>query len=254
MNRIIPAVAFVFLFTSVAHAQQNLDVRFVADTLVVQAEGSFQTDPDLGTLTFDISSQDRDLKTAYDKARQSAQRVVDLAEKNGISKGDVTLGILTMTPNYDRKNRAKSYGVQGQITLKVHDLSMLGPILDGAIQQGVVEFRSLTYSLQDEEGAKQRAVAAAMHSAVGRASAALGESRQKLGAVRYANIDVKQIVGITQIQPSQLSQLVTVQSVEILPTSENRVAPSAPTPPPFPTVTPEKITVSATVQCAFQIQ
>ena len=112
----------------------------------------------------------------------------------------------------------------------------------------------LRNSLQDEEGAKQRAVAAAMHSAVGRASAALGESRQKLGAVRYANIDVKQIVGITQIQPSQLSQLVTVQSVEILPTSENRVAPSAPTPPPFPTVTPEKITVSATVQCAFQIQ
>jgi uncharacterized protein YggE len=253
MNRIIPAVAFVFLFTSVAYAQQNSDVRFVADTLVVLAEGSFQTDPDLGTLTFDISSQDRDLKTAYDKARQSAQRVVDLAEKNGISKGDVTLGILTMTPNYDRKNRAKSYGVQGQITLKVHDLSMLGPILDGAIQQGVVEFRSLTYSLQDEEGAKQRAVAAAMHSAVGRASAALGESRQKLGAVRYANIDVKQIVGITQIQPSQLSQFATAQSVEILPTSENRAATSAPLPPPFPTVTPEKITVSATVQCVFQI-
>jgi len=251
MNRYIPAVAFVFLFAVGAKAQVP-EARFVADTLVVQAEGSFQTDPDLGTLAFDISSQDKDLKMAYDKARQSAQRVVDLAEKNGLKKDDVTLGILTMTPNYDRKYRAKSYSVNGQITLKVHDLSMLGPILDGAIEQGVVEFRSLTYSLQDEEAAKQRAVAAAMHSAVGRASAALGQSGQKLGAVRYANIDVKQLVGITQIQPSQMMSL---QEVVVSGAAERIGAPAAPPqPPPFPAVTPEKITVSATVQCAFQIQ
>jgi uncharacterized protein len=252
MNRYLSPMLFVFLFAAVAHAQAP-EARFVAETLVVQAEGSFELDPDLGTLAFDISSQDKDLKTAYDKARQSAQRIVDLAEKNGLKKQDVTLGILSLTPTYDRKYRAKSYSVQGHITLKVHDLSLLGPILDGAIEQGVVEFRSLTYSLQDEEGAKQRAVAAAMHSAVGRASAALGQSGQKLGAVRYANIDVKQLVGITQVQPSQLLSL---QTIEVLGGTENRSAavPSAPLPPPFPAVTPEKITVSATVQCAFQIQ
>jgi uncharacterized protein YggE len=250
MNRFIPAVACVFLLASVAHAQVP-EVRFVADTLVVQAEGSFETDPDLGTLTFDISSQDKDLKTAYDKARQSAQRIVDLAEKNGLKKDDVTLGILTMTPTYDRKYRAKSYSVNGRITLKARDFSIIGPILDGAIEEGVVEFRSMTYSLQDEEAAKERAVAAAMRSAVGRATAALGQSSQKLGSVRYANIDVKQIVGVTRLQQQNYTQL-----LELAPgtSAETFGKPATPAPPPFPAVTPEKITVSATVQCAFQIQ
>ena len=248
MNRYISAVVFVVLFAAVAKAQTP-EIRFVADTLVVQADGTFESDPDLGTLAFDISSQDKDLKTAYDKARKSAQRIVDLGEKNGLKKEDVTLGILTMTPSYDRKERAKSYAVQGRITLKVRDFSMLGPILDGAIEEGVVEFRSMTYSLQDEEAAKERAVAAAMHSAVGRATAALGQSGQKVGAVRYANIDVKQIVGVTQLDGRSFTEL-----VELSPgTSAEMRAPAAPPPPPFPTVTPEKITVTATVQCAFQI-
>jgi uncharacterized protein YggE len=252
MNRYIPAVAFVFLLAAVAHAQVP-EVRFVADTVAVQADGTFQSDPDLGTLAFDISSQDKDLKTAYDKARQSAQRVVALAEKNGLGKDDVTLGILTMTPSYDRKNRAKSYSVNGQITLKVHDFSMLGPILDGAIEEGVVEFRSMTYSLQDEEAAKERAVAAAMHSAVGRATAALGQSGQKIGAARYVNIDVKQMVGVTTLQSRNFTELLEVTNG--VGTNTDRVAtPQPPPPPPFPVVTPEKITVSATVQCAFQIQ
>jgi uncharacterized protein YggE len=249
MIRYISTMAFVVLFAVAAYAQTP-EIHFVADTLVVQADGSFESDPDLGTLTFDISSQDKDLRTAYDKARQSAQRIVDLAEKNGLKKEDVTLGILTLTPSYDRKNRAKSYVVHGEITLKVHDFSLLGPILDGAVEEGVVEFRSLTYSLKDEEAAKERAVAAAMNSAVGRASVALGQSGQKLGAVRYANVDVKQIVGVTRLERN-FTQLLTLES---LGAAENRTAAPVPAPPPFPTVTPDKIKVSATVQCAFQIQ
>jgi uncharacterized protein YggE len=253
MNRFISAVAFVFLFAAMAQAQQIPEVRFVADTLVVQADGSFETDPDLGTLTFDISSPDKDLKAAYEKARQSAQRVVDLAAKNGIAKSDVTLGILTMTPSVDRKNRAKSYAVQGQMTLKIHDFATLGPILDGAIEEGVVEFRSMTYSLQDEEAAKERAVAAAMRSAVGRASVALGQSGQKLGAVRYANIDVKQIVGVTTLRSRNFTELLELSNGVGTNTERVGTPQTPPAPPPFPVVAPEKITVSATVQCAFQI-
>ena len=56
---------FVFVLTSKA---QTPEVKFIADTLVVQADGTFETDPDLATLTFDISSQDKELKPTYDKA------------------------------------------------------------------------------------------------------------------------------------------------------------------------------------------
>jgi len=41
------------------------------------------------------------------------------------------------------------------------------------ISRSFVDFRSLTYSLSDEEGAKQRAVSEAMKRAIGRANAGL---------------------------------------------------------------------------------
>lgn len=249
MKRYLSTMLFVFVFAAVAKAQTP-EIRFVADTLVVQAEGSFESDPDLGTLTFDISSQDKDLKVAYDNAAKAAQRIVALASRSGLGKEDVALGALTLAPSYerDRKNRAKSYRVQGQISLKVRDFSQIGPLLDGAVQEGIVEFRSLTYSLQDEEGAKQKAVAAAMRSAVGRATAALAQSGQKLGAVRYANLDVKQLMGVTRLETVPVAAEMIM--VEGSTTSSSYRAPT----PTFPAVNPEKIRVSATVQCAFQIQ
>ena len=113
-----------------------------------------------------------------------------------------------------------------------------------------MEFRSLTYSLEDEESAKEHAVAAAMHSAMGRATAALAQAGQKLGAVRYANLDVKQLAGVTQLNGRNY-----MDQLELTPGAVNSGAGvSPPPPPPFPTVIPEKITVTATVQCAFQIQ
>lgn len=253
MKRIVMVAAFLSVFVRTAGAQAP-EVKFIADTLVVQAEGSYEADPDLATMTFDISSQDKELKKAYDAATASMQRIVALADKTGLKKEDVSTGALTLVPSYerDRKNKAKSYSVQGQITLRVHDFSLIGTLLDGAVEDGIAEFRSMTYSLQDEEAAKERAVAQAMHSAVGRATAALAQNGQKVGAVRTASLDVKQLVGVAQIQTYQLSQLEEIRDGAVDKNAKNRMAYAQPA--AMPPVRPQKITVSASVQCAFEIK
>jgi uncharacterized protein YggE len=230
---------------------QNPEVKFIADTLVVQAEGKYETDPDLASLIFDVSSQDKELRKAYDNAAQSMRKIVDLAEKNGLKKEEALAGVLTVTPlNTDRKGRAKAYLVQGQIVLKVRDFSKLGPILDEAVQDGITDFRSLTYSLADEEGAKERAVGDAMKRAIGRANAALEQKGQKVGALRFASLDVKQLVGVARLD----AYSVQTQTVEVSAGGGVFSHAKAPPPPPPPLPRPEKITVSASVQCAFQIQ
>jgi len=248
MKRIILFCTFLGLLARPA-AAQGPEVKFIADTLVVQAEGTYEADPDLATLTFDISSQEKDLTRAYDAATRSMQRIVALAERNKLKKEDVSSGALTVAPIYegDRKKRARSYLVRGQIVLKVHDFSLIGPILDGSVEDGIADLRSLTYSLVDEEGAKQRAIGVAMQRAVGRANAALEQRGQKVGALRYASLDVRQLMGVARLETAQaMTQTVEVQSGFALAGRRQAVAP----PPP---VAPEKITVSATVQCAFQI-
>lgn len=249
-------VTFVLLAVgSVVHAQSP-ELKFIADTLVVQADGTYEADPDLATMTFHIFAQEKELKKAYDEATQSMQRISTLAANNGLAKGEVSTGVLTVAPVYegDRKKRARSYYVQGELELRVHDFSKIGPILDGSVEDGVADFRSLSYSLSDEETAKKKAVAEAMRRAIGRASVALDQKGQKLGGLRYMSLDVQQLYGVTQL--SQFQTLgTTTETVDVSAESNGgifhkKIAPPPPPPPPQP----QKITVKASVQCAFQIQ
>src|SRR2546428_3547956 len=222
MKKIALTLATVALFFPNALRAQSPEVKFIADTLVIQAEGRYEADPDLATLSFSVFAQDKNLKQTYDQARvgfipafclndkrvgegryeadpdlatlsfsvfaqdknlkqtydqasQSMQKIASVAEKNGLKKEDVTFGVLTVRPYYegDKKKRVKSYVVQGQIALKVRDFSKLGPLLEDSVEDGITDFRSLTYSLADEEAARQHAAAAAMRSAMGRAAAVL---------------------------------------------------------------------------------
>jgi len=253
MKPTLLSLAVLFLVTIPARAQEQ-PIKFIADTLVVQANGTYEAEPDLATLVFDVSSQDKNLTEAYAKAIQAMQQIVAVATKNGLSKQEISTGVLTLTPSYglDRNKKPKQYFVQGEIDLRVHEFTKIGTILDDSVQSGLANFRSLSYSLENEEVAKARAVADAMHNAIERAKAALAQNEQKPGSVRYANVDVGQIVGIAQYNVGQLE----TENAEVpagsggLFTRHKMVSP-APAPPP---VQPGRITVTATVQCAFQIQ
>ncbi|MGA9980537.1 MAG: SIMPL domain-containing protein [Candidatus Sulfotelmatobacter sp.] len=255
MKRFFCALGLLLLGSLSAVAQPP-EVKFIADTLVVQADGTYEADPDLATMTFQIFSQDKDIKQAYAAATQSMQRVASLGEQNGLKKEDVTTGTLTVAPVYegDRKKRARYYYVQGNVVLRIHDFARIGPILDGSVEDGVADFRSLTYSLADEEAAKKQAVAEAMRRAMGRASIALEQKGQKLGALRYMSLDVKQLVGVAQLQSfaamSSVSESVMMASLGGSRKDKREMAQPPPPPPPQP----QKIAVSASVQCAFQIQ
>lgn len=259
MKRIVLVLAVMCLLAGNSRGQQNPDIKFIAETLVVQADGAYQADPDLATLTFDISSQDKELRPTYDHASAAMQKIIALAEKNGIPKLDVANGVLTVQPFYegDRKKKAKSYLVQGQITLKIRDFSKIGPLLEGSVEDGITDFRSLTYSLAEEEAAKQKAVAEAMKRALGQATAALEQKGQKVGALRFANLDVKQLVGVSNMDVYALRSYglpgSATETVQVSGGGSSRDKNLVP-PPPRAIAQPEKITVSATRRCSARFR
>lgn len=247
------ALVLVWLSISVSSWAQGPELKFIADTLVVQADGTYEADPDLATMTFHIFSQDKELKKAYDAASQSMARISTLATNNGLKREDVSTGVLTVAPIYDgdRKKRARSYYVQGEMVLRVRDFSRIGPILDGSVDDGIADFRSVTYSLSDEETAKKQAVAEAMRRAIGRATIALQQKGQKLGGLRYMSLDVQHLVGVAQLQNLPMA----METVDVSASSSGGFLhkKEAPPPPPPPAQL-QKITVRASVQCAFQIE
>jgi hypothetical protein len=89
---------------------------------------------------------------------------------------------------------------------------------------------------------------------MGRATAVLEQKGQKIGALRFANLDVKQLSGVASMNVYSVAEFgayeSTTESTRGGLWTAKKAAPSPPPPPPQP----EKITVGATVQCAFQIQ
>lgn len=231
-----------------AAAQQGPEVKFVADTLIVQAEGSYESDPDLAIMAFNVSVQEKELKQAYGKASQSLRTIVEVAEKNGLPKDAIQTGVLTITPMFDRSRKAKAYQVEGHVTLKVQDFSKVGPIMDDAVQDGIADFRSLTYSLANEEAAKKKAVADAMQRALGRAAVALEQTHQKLGSARFVNLEVRNMIGIAEIRGQYFEENESSGGGSGLFSARKKAI--APPPP----VQPGKINVTATIQCVFQIE
>jgi len=246
------ALVLVWLSISVSSWAQAPELKFIADTLVVQADGTYEADPDLATMTFHIFSQDKELKKAYDAASQSMARISTLATNNGLKREDLSTGVLTVAPIYDgdRKKRARSYYVQGEMVLRVRDFSRIGPILDGSVDDGIADFRSVTYSLSDEEAAKKQAVAEAMRRAIGRATIALQQKGQKLGGLRYMSLDVQHLVGVAQLQNLPMA----METVDVSASPSGAFLHKKEVPPPPPPAQPQKITVRASVQCAFQIE
>src|SRR5258708_32701413 len=86
---------------------RNPDVKFIADTLAGQAEGKFEADPNLATLTFSVFAQDKNLKQTYDQASHSMKKIADVAEKNGLKKEDVTFGVLTLRTSMKGTGRSR---------------------------------------------------------------------------------------------------------------------------------------------------
>jgi uncharacterized protein YggE len=251
MRQVILSICLASVFSSPLYSQSSSsDVKFVSDTLIVQAEGSFESDPDVAILAFDISTQEKELKQAYAKASQAMHTIVDVGTKSGLSKDSIHTGALTIVPLYEsyRSQKIRAYRVKGDVILQVQDFAKIGALMDDSIQEGIVDFRSLTYSLSNEEAAKKKAVAEAMQRAQGRAAVALEQSKQKLGPARFVNLEVSNVSGIAQMQRMLLID------TEQLDSSWSFGAKKKVPPPPPPPVNPEKITVKATIQAVFQIE
>ena len=70
------ALALFVLFSTAPSRAQSPDVKFTADTLVVQADGRYEADPDLASLSFSVFAQDKNLKQTYDQHRNPCRRLL----------------------------------------------------------------------------------------------------------------------------------------------------------------------------------
>ncbi len=234
---LLPLLLIVWLG---AFAQEHPSVSAQPNTVYVGADGKFESSPDTAVIQFNVSAQEDTSQAAYDHASKSVEQVRQVMRANGIEPKAATIGFLSVQPMYDWKNpkhKVIGYRVTTDVTLKLKDFSKIGTITQQLADANVSESQTLSYTLDNIDEAKNKAVEDAYRRARNSAETLARASGRVLGDLSYASVDT-----LENPRPvPHMARSMTAMSV-------------AATPAPTEEFTPQTVTVTAHVNALFNLK
>jgi uncharacterized protein YggE len=227
------------LTTLTGVAQERVNAP-IPNTVLVGANGKFEAAPDTVLVQFGISAQDENLQAANNRARQAAEQVRELLRKNGIDPKQAQIGQFVVQPVYDYKNPKRKlvgYRVDSNISIKLKDFSKVGPLTNDLFSLDVTSNQSVSYTLEDMDAAKVKAVQDALRRAQQLAAAVAESSGHTLGGLSYSAVDV--------MEPSPIMRPMMMKS---------QAVGAAAAPPVTEEFTPQQITVTAHVDALYNLK
>jgi uncharacterized protein len=236
------SLAFIFLFlsTNAVVAQDHPTVSAQPNTIYVGADGKFESAPDTAQIQFNFSVQDETSQAAFERASKNVEMVRQVLRANAIDPKAATIGFLSVQPVYEwkPKQRVIGYRVTTDVTLKLKEFAKVGPITQQLADANISETQTLSYTLQNIDEAKNKAVEDAYRRAHNSAETLARVSGRTLGDLSYASIDTFENPRI------------------IMPHMARTMSAMANAAPPAPTeeFTPQTVTVTAHVNALFGLK
>jgi uncharacterized protein len=222
-----------------AAAQDRPTVTAQPNTVFAGADGRFEANPDTALMQFNISAQDETSRAAYDRASKSAEQVRQILRSNGIEPKSAEFGFFSLQPIYDYKNPKRklvAYRVEANVSLKLKDFSKIAPILQQLADADISESQTISYTLEDMDAAKTKAVEDAFRRARESATAVARASGHTLGDLSYASVDTFESPRLMAPAPRMMAMKM-----------------DGGTPAPNEEFTPQTITVTAHVNTMFTL-
>jgi uncharacterized protein len=234
------ATLLLVAFISVS-AQEHPTVTAQPNTVYVAADGKFEAAPDTAVLQFNVSVQDDTSQAAYQHASNEVEKVRQVLRANGLDPKAASIGFFSVQPVFDWTKNPKpkiiGYRVTTNVTLKLRDFSKIGPITQQLAEANVNESQSLTYTLENMDEAKNKAVEDAYRRARNSAETLASVSGRSLGELSYASVDVFENARMPV--PRMARAMAMTQAATPAPTEE---------------FTPQDITVTAHVNAVFNLK
>jgi hypothetical protein len=195
----ILVLGLCLLFPKLASAQEHPAIAAQANTVYVGADGKCEAQPDTALLQFNISAQEDSSKAAYDRASKNADQIRQILRANGVDPKSAEIGYFSVEPVYDwrqPKRKLIGYRVNASTTLKLKDFNKIGPIVQQLADTDVTDNQSLSYTLENIDAAKQKAVEDAYRRARDSAATVAQAGGRTLGELSYASVDTFEQVRI----------------------------------------------------------
>jgi uncharacterized protein YggE len=232
--------ALLLLIASAAVAQDHPAVSAQPNTVYVGADGKFEAAPDTAQIQFNVSVQDETSQAAFQRASKNVEQVRQVLRNNGIEPKAAAIGFLSVQPVYEYKPRQRviGYRVTTDVTLKLKEFSKVGPITQQLAEANVSETQTLSYTLENIDDAKNKAVEDAYRRARNSADTLAHASGRMLGELSYASVDTFENPRV------------------VMPRMARAMSAMANAAPPAPTeeFTPQTVTVTAHVNALFNLK
>jgi uncharacterized protein len=235
-------VSLLFLFSGAiaALAQDRPTVSAQPNTVYVGAEGKFESAPDTALIQFNVSVQDDTSQSAFSRASKNVEQVREVLRGNGIDPKAANIGFLSVQPVYEwkPKQRVIGYRATTDVTLKLKDFAKVAPITQQLADANVSETQTLSYTLENIDDAKNKAVEDAYRRARNSADTLARASGRTLGELSFASVDT-----------FENPRMVLPHMARAMSSMAN-AAPLAPT----EGFTPQTVTVTAHVNALFNLK
>jgi uncharacterized protein YggE len=232
-----PYLLALCILTTASPAQDHPAVTALPNSIYVGADGKFESAPDTAIIQFNISVQESTSQKAYEQASKQAEQVRQALRDNGIEPKAATIGFFSVQPAYEwtnSKQKLTGYRVTTNVSLKLRDFSKIGPITQQLADANVSETQTLTYTLENIDEAKNKAVEDAYRRARNSADALAHASGRTVGELSYASIDTFEN-----------------QHLPVPRMARALAAKTEPAPTPTEEFTPQTVTVTAHVNALF---
>jgi uncharacterized protein len=197
-------LAILLLVGGISLGQDRPTITAQPNTVFVGADGKFEANPDTALVQFNISAQEDNSRAAYDRASKQAEQVRQILRSNGIEPTAAQLGYFSIEPVYDYKQAKRklvAYRVNVNVSLKLKDFTKIAPIVQQLSDGDITDEQSISYTLDDIDAAKTKAVEDAYRRARASAEAVARAGGRTLGGLSYASVDTFENVRPMPIQP-----------------------------------------------------
>jgi uncharacterized protein YggE len=152
--------------------------------IVVHGEAVVRRVPDLAVVSLAVTVRGKQPGPARDEANRSASAILGHLGELGLPEADVQAPSLVVHPTYDYGRGAPKitgYEASRPMTLRIRDVELLGPVLDGLVDDGATQVHGTAMELAEPEAATREALTAAVAVARSRAEALAAAAGVSLG-------------------------------------------------------------------------
>ncbi|MEH7111865.1 SIMPL domain-containing protein [Neobacillus niacini] len=193
-----------------------------SDNLIkVTGEGEIAVQPDTASVNLGVVTEDKELVEAQQQNSTISTKIIDSLLALGIDKNHIQTFDYRIEPDYEYvegKAIFRGYKVTHILQVKIDDLSLVGKVIDTAVQNGANVVANVRFTTKFKDAYYQQALALALKNAGDKATTIAATIRVTLNPTPTLVMEVGNIVqpfesqqmmfakGVssTQIEPGQL--------------------------------------------------